>query len=229
MARGEDLSQAWNDQKLYGGKNMTALLGPKATREAIIDALDGLAKNAKPDDQCIICLSGHGDFRVEPPERPGGQPRSVFLFCAPDYDPAKYRETGISNELLCDKLAAIPCRKLLILDACHSGAAADNPARGFAPGGQGPIILAGCDLNQASLEHEKFHHGLFTFAILEALGDPAAYHDHDGQKMLYVDELYRYTRKKMPKLLGLIGRKETAQAPILFAPEDVNFPVARGE
>ena len=224
-----DLTQAWDEQKLYGGKDMTALLDRKATRQAILDALDDLAKNAKPDDQCIIFLSGHGDFRVEPPERPGGQPQSVFVFCAPDYDPSKPYTTGIANDKLFEKLAAIPCRKLLILDACRSGAAADNPARGFAPGGQGPIILAACDLNQASLEHEKFHHGLFTFAILEALGDPTAYHDHDGRKLLYVDELYRYTRKKMPKLLGLIGRKETAQAPILFAPEDVNFPVALGD
>ena len=223
------LSQAWKDQKFFGSKDMPALLDRKATRQAILDALDGLAKTAKPDDECIIFLSGHGDFHVEPPEHPGGQPQNIFLFCAPDYDPAQYKKTGITNQLLFEKLAAIPCRKLLIIDACRSGAAADNPARGFAPGGQGPIILAGCDLNQASLEHEKFGHGLFTFAILEALGDPAAYHDHDGQKLLYVDELYRYTRKKMPKLLGLIGRKETAQVPILFAPEDVNFPVARRE
>ena len=226
------LTTAWNEQKLYGDKDMVSLVGPAATRQAILDALDALARKAErePDDRCVIFLSGHGDFRVEPADHPGEAPKTVFIFCPPDYNPSK-PETGITDETLFKKLAAIPCRKLLILDACRSGAAkkaVENPARGFAPDGQGPVVLAGCDLNQASLEDGTvFHHGLFTFAILEALGSHFGDAAHGG-RLLDVNELFQYTRRRLPQLLKQIDQPETAQTPILFAPENENYPVAEG-
>ena len=224
------LSGALEEQKRYGAADLTLLLNDKeATRQAILDALDALARQARPDDLCVLFLSGHGDYHEE--KRPNGAPKSVFVFCPPDYDPTRPRDTGITNEALFEKLAAVPCQKLLILDACRSGGAVagDSPARGFAPDGQGPIILAGCDVYQSSLEHPLFSHGLFTRAILDALDDPAHYPDHKGVQELFVSDLYRDTRKEMPKLLAQIHEKGGAQVPILFAPGDEDFVVARND
>ena len=224
------LSSALQGQKLYGAADLTVLLNDKeATHRAILDALDALAKKAKPDDLCILFLSGHGDYREK--KTADGAPKSVFVFCPPDYDPTKPYDSGITNEELFDKMAAIPCQKLLILDACRSGGAVagDSPARGFAPDGQGPIVMAGCDVNQSSLEHPLFGHGLFTKAILDALQDVKQYPDHKGVRELFVTDLFRDTRKEMPKLLGEIDEKGGAQVPILFAPGDEDFIVARDE
>ena len=195
-------------RKLYGATDLTLLLNDKeATRQAVLDALDDLAKKANPDDLCILFLSGHGDYREE--KHANGPPKSVFVFCPPDYDPTKPYDTGITNEVLFEKMAAIPCQKLLILDACHSGGAVagDSPAHGFAPDGQGPIIMAGCDVDQSSLEHPLFGHGLFTKAILDALQDVKQYPDHKGVRELFVTDLFRDTRNEMPKLLRLIDER----------------------
>ena len=131
------------------------------------------------------------------------------MFCPPDYDPTKPYDSGITNEELFDKMAAIPCQKLLILDACRSGGAVagDSPWRGFAPDGQGPIVMAGCDLNQSSLEHPLFGHGLFTKAILDALQDVEQYPDHKGVRDCSSPTCSATRRKEMPKLLGEIDRE----------------------
>ena len=68
-------------------------------------------------------------------------------------------------------LAAIAGNKFVIVDACQSGEAAASPVRVLVPGGQGPIVMAACDRNQKSYEDPKLKHGLFTYAILEALGE----------------------------------------------------------
>ncbi len=224
------MASALKEQKRYGATDLTLLLNDQeATRQAILDALDALAKKAGPDDLCVLFLSGHGDYREE--KLPNGAPKSVFVFCPPDYDPTRPHGTGITNEELFEKIAAIPCQKLLILDACRAGAtvAGDSPARGFAPDGQGPIILAGCGASQSSLEHPLFSHGLFTRAILDALDDPSQYPDHKGVKELFVSDLFRDTRKEMPKLLVEIHETPGAQVPLLFAPNGEDFVVARDD
>src|SRR5262249_27531935 len=117
----------------------------------------------------------------------------------------------------------------VVLDACHSGqAATENPVRWLVPSGQGPIIIAACDRNQEALENDK--HGLFTAALLEALGEKFAEADTDGNKTLDAAELFHYTRRRMPGLLKDIKAPQFAQVPIWFAPEDVKlYPLAKGK
>ena len=227
----QTLADALKAQKLYSRADVTTLLDRQVTRQAVLDALDDLAKKASADDTCVVFLSGHGDYREEKSAISGGAPRSELVFCLPGYNLNKPDVAGISDEVLFRKLSAIPCRKLLLLDACHAGAALgalDSPARGFAPGGQGPIILAACDRKQSSLEHPVFGHGLFTQAILDALDDPTHYPDHHGVKELFATELFRDVTDDMPKLLGQIKERTGEQVPVLFAPNGEDVLVARG-
>src|SRR5438477_7025550 len=104
--------------------------------------------------------------------------------------------SSITSDILYEKLAAIQGRKVVILDACHSGEAAANPVRSLVPGGQGPIIIASCDRNQSSFEDPKDKkHGLFTYALIEALGDKFGDADTDNKGELDPRKLYLYTRK----------------------------------
>ncbi len=72
-----------------------------------------------------------------------------------------------------------------------------------------------------------FKHGLFTYAVLEALGDKFAAAAHDGN-VVYVNELYQYTHDRLPKLLvaGPAGGRGE-QVPKLWSPQGENFPVAK--
>jgi uncharacterized caspase-like protein len=210
------MSKAWAAQEYYEGVDTLLHLDEKATRKELLAALDELARRAGPDDRCVVFLAGHGAFWDR-----GGQ--NTFLFCCPHYDPATPAETGLTSEVLCEKLAAIPCRKLVLLDACHSGEAA-NPVRQLTPGGQGPTVMAACDRNQSSYENKEFGHGLFTYAILEALGPrfKAAASDPRRPGQLHAADLYCYTRTRLPQLLRQIPLPENQQVPILYSPPDAD-------
>jgi WD40 repeat protein len=198
----------------------------RATRANILKALDQLAQVVGPDDRCVIFLAGHGLF-VEHGAAKGRSP-TTWMFCCPDFDPKRIKETSISSEELYRKLAAINGRKLVILDACHSGEAVANPARMLAPSGQGPIIIASCDRNQSAYEDPlKRKHGLFTYALLQAM-DGKYRGDADKSKFkteLNARDLYLLTRRQMPELLSDIQQPEFSQVPILFAPEKEQLPL----
>ena len=68
------------------------------------------------------------------------------------------------------QLAAIAGRQLVIADASHAGELAVNPAWPLVSREQGPIIMAGCDRNQQCHDGANKKHGVFTEALLEALG-----------------------------------------------------------
>jgi WD40 repeat protein len=220
------LQKAWEGQKYFASTNVTLLTDAQAGRADILRALDVARLNAKADDLFVLSLSGHGLFREEDRE---DARRSAFIFCTPTFDANNPEESGISSEELYKRLAAIKCRKLVLLDACHSGEAASNPVRGLTPNGQGPIILAACDRNQQSFENKKLHHGLFTYALLEALGPKMAAADRNNDGVLDATELFAYVRARLPELLKEIDQPEFLQVPILFAPRSDAFPVARRE
>jgi hypothetical protein len=112
------------------------------------------------------------------------------------------------------------------VDACQSGEAAASPVRVLVPGGQGPIVMAACDRNQKSYEDPKLKHGLFTYAILEALGEHFKQADINGDKQLDAAEIYNYTRSRMPALLKQIGLKEHEQVPVMSEGQS-KIPLAR--
>jgi WD40 repeat protein/uncharacterized caspase-like protein len=233
----KEFAQALRQQcQVYGAQPvLLEHLGDQAKRAEVLRALDELAQKVGPDDTCVVLFAGHGLFI---PEKVGKDdpPRTTFVFCGPDFDLSRPTETGISSEVLYKKLAAIAGRKVVILDACHSGEAAVNPVRGLVPSSQGPVILAACDRHQVSFEFppsdtgndkDNPRHGLFTYAILEALGDrfKDADTNHDGE--LDAAEIYWYTRKRLPALLKQIKQSEDKQVPIMFAPSDTRVPLAR--
>src|SRR5262249_8897824 len=143
----------------------------------------------------------------------------TFLFCCPDYTPAKPGVTAISMDELFAALAKINCRKLVLIDACHSGrATAPNLLRRCVPNGQGPIIIAACDQNEQSYEDPRFGHGLFTYAMLSALDKNKDFRkaDYNSDGALSPQELYEYVAAKVPALMKQIGKKDETQTPICF-------------
>jgi hypothetical protein len=162
---------AWLEHKddLYSEARIDLLPGKDGAidKKAILASLDRIAAQARPDDQVVVFLAGHG-FLIPQKNGPGH-----FVFCCPDFDPGKLAETSVSSREIAEKLAAIRCRKLVLLDACHSGDVA-MPIRDLTPGGCGPIIFAACGRGEQSWEDPRLGVGFSTtVADLLLAGVPA--------------------------------------------------------
>lgn len=217
-----EMQKGWLAQKdkLYRDARIDVLLDDTATPADVLRQLRALKGVAGPEDRLVLFLSGHGHL----PSEDGGP----FVFCGPRYDPKRFDQTGLSSLELYEALADLPCRKLVLVDACHSGGVGTfDPIRSLTPGGRGPTILASCDPAQESYEDPAYQNGLFAYAVLEALGRGFAQADQNGDGVLDSVELYEYTRKRLPELLKKTGRPEDAQRPVCFPRQPDPYPLAR--
>jgi WD40 repeat protein len=218
-----EIRAAWIRQsgKRYQNAEVTLLYDTKATKQAVLDDLKSLQKRVRPDDLLVLYLGGHGyDYSAK--GRRGGADQ--FVFCCPNFDVARPEETGITSQTLYEQLADLRCRKLVLLDVCHAGLAA-NPVRGLTPGGKGPTILASCDKTEAAVEDDSLKHGLFTYALVEALGRSFDTADRDKDQKLDANELFTYSEERLPQLLKDLKREES-QNPTRFPKEPDRFPLA---
>lgn len=220
----EWLKQA-GEGKLFAKGRQKLLLDAEVTPDAIIKDLKAFAREARTDDLLVVFFSGHGDL-VDANKKSGRG--GTFVFCCPDYNQEMHSTTGVPTQVLANVLADIPCRKLILLDACRSGQAANvNLARELVPGRIGMTILTACDQGELAYESNELKNGLFTSAVLEAIGPRLKVADEKGDKnqMLDPNELYWYIRNRMESL-----RKETnkpAQSPLCFPFDPERFPIAR--
>ena len=222
------LSGALQEQKLYGATDLTLLLNDKeATRQAVLDALDALAKKGP---------AGRPVRRVPVGARrlPGGEAgergaQSVFVFCPPDYDPTKPYTSGITNALLFEKMAAVPCRKLLLLDACRSGGA----VAGDSPRAGSPRTARGrSSWRAATFTSRRWNIRCSATACSRGRSwTPSTIRGNSP-----ITEASRScssatcsaTRAGRCRSSWRRSTKKAAQVPILFAPGDEDFVVARG-
>ena len=216
--------------RLYAEDRLIRRYDPVPYRKDILATLDELSAKAEPDDLVVVFLAGHGDF-VDNPDTPKGSEEKEFVFCCPNYDRSRIKETGIRAKTILDKLAACKGRKLILVDACHSGqGTTESVIRHLVPEGQGPIVIAACDQKEVSFEDPKLGHGLFTKAVLDALGDKfdAADGAHDKKKdgVLDPQELFDYVRRQLPELLKQAGKKEWMQNPQAYPVDLARFPIA---
>jgi WD40 repeat protein len=207
-----------------------------ARRDDLTASLGEIAKRAKPDDLLVVFFAGHGDLLspIAKEGKPGNGSRGgaagggLFVFCGPNYSPSKVKETALSADELFEALAKVNCRKVVLLDACHSGRAAEaSVLRRFIPDGQGPFVIAACDQGEESYEDPKLGHGLFTYAVLEALGPGYRRADLNADGILAADELYDYVSARVPMLMKEIGKPPTAQHPICFPRQPPQFGVVQ--
>ena len=142
-----------------------------------------------PEDDVLIAFSGHGLAE-------DGQ---CYLLPG-DAKRGALRLTSVSVPQVREWLEGCRAdRKVLILDACHSGA-------GKAPGqmseelrreletGHGFLRLASCDTRQKSSEDPKLGHGVFSYHLVAALRGKG---DLDGDGRVGADEAYRYVSRKV--------------------------------
>jgi hypothetical protein len=168
-----ELAEVFQDQNntpLYKSVEVKKLLGEevKVTRTLILDNLRQLARTAGPDDWLVVFLAGHGNVKYNDKDNPVPE---TFYFVPADAN-RKNDQSLLYGSELARELAKINCKKLLILDACHSGSLACSTLRSLMPDNIPILILVACQDSEESNEPLAGFgdHGLFTDALLDVLG-----------------------------------------------------------
>lgn len=158
----------------FAPDHIKILTDEDATRENILDALGDkfLPRVAGKDDMVVIYLSTHGS----PSALDIGK---VNYIVAHDTDKDRLYSTGVAMQDLCriikDRIQSN--RALLILDACHSGAAVPKEAKGMARSGNidvdeivqgtGHMVLSSSAPSQVAWESLTKPNSVFTRRLME--------------------------------------------------------------
>lgn len=157
---------------------------------------DAAAAGIQPDDVVVVFLAGHG--LVDARDGRG------YSYLCHDADlvesgAACVPRGGVVTWKDFEPLANLPCRKIAIVDTCHSGA--------LGPAARGTalrefqenmiLVLAAAADDEQSFESETWGHGAFTRALLDVLaaGSPAA---ADG--VVSLDEVIDHVVAAVPRM-----------------------------
>ncbi len=183
---------------------------PESWHETMAQLKAKLKDAAKPDDLVVFFLAGHGIVDEE---------TQRYYFVGHDFKLADLQEKVYSACLGWEdfrSLADIPCRKLVLLDTCHSGAIQPPRSRDLKTAVrqfQEDVIftVTASTGEQRSAEKAAWQHGAFTKCLLEALGGSAAEPRADT---VMLDDVIDYVKRAVPTLT------EGAQTPTA-APDDL--------
>lgn len=227
----KDFAEAFRDQggvdKLYPNVHVQEITSPETTnltgiRQAMFDLSymwkDGLIT---ANDVVIVFISSHGKIF-----------ENQFRILQTGYNP-KYEDLSIDykKEVL-DVLNRLSCKKLIFLDACHSGGAKEGfgglskAVIDLAKTQPGVSTLSSCKADEKSYEAQSWENGAFTEAMLEAFADKTLsdargnYNaDVNRDRIINLGELYDFLQRRVPQLVkSVIPNAPTSQAP--FMPED---------
>ena len=191
-------------EKPFERAEVTLLTNAEATPKAILAGLDA-ASAASPDDWFVLFLAGHGFA-----EKAGAEVVPGSWYFA-GYGAGKGDAYQIQADNIFARLKRMPCRKLILLDSCHSGAAVGaDGGRDLRQADKGPIVLTAAAPNEQAGEDVtvlrlagkavRARHGFFTAAVFSALGPKSTATDRNGDGLLTVDELFEFTRAEVNRL-----------------------------
>ena len=186
------------------------LIDESAIAENIYKGLDDITSMAGPDDMVLVYLAGHGLQGYYVPTNSDGYHNRV------GYDDIKERLSFCQAR-----------QKLVIADACYSGSllAAKTPFmesvdlfyKKLSASGGGTAFLLSSKSEEYSLESQGLRQGIFSHYLIQGLKGKA---DTDGDKLVNLDELYKYVYANVREYSGNL------QSPILAGDIDRGMPLA---
>jgi WD40 repeat protein len=189
---------------LYADVRPQYLSDEKADRAGIFAALDALKTNMASgagQDFAVVMFSGHGVTLED---------RFYLLpFGVDARTSAGIRASAISANEFHDEIEQVAKhgRVLVLLDACHSGAAAGDGSKLASNAdllrslmsASNVTVLTSSTAGEVSREDQDWGNGAFTKVLMDAFG-PDADENHDG--VISMSELTRYVARQVPLLTG---------------------------
>jgi WD40 repeat protein len=212
---------------LFGDSKVELIRDDEATTSAILSRLRKLAAKAGPDDLFVLFLSGHGDAK----NTGGVYVPGSFYYVSADADVQSGK--GLQADLIHNELRALRCRKLILLDACHSGAIVSDPVTSINRDGAKFLIFSACKPHQESAEPDqeaikkvkdidpevkKLRHGLFTEGVLTALGRPESIGKGGRRTPVRANEMATTIEQVVGRLLRKLRADPNGQTPVFEPP-----------
>ncbi len=174
------------------------------------------ARQIAPNDVLVVFISSHGLLVGN-----GGLRR--FKIMASDYNPEFPEVTTVDYEdIILKTLQQIDCKKLIFIDACHSGAGLKNEV-GLSnvllelnQSQPGLLTFSSSGKDESSYENKRWENGAFTRAIEEAFSGegyrdergmniPVRVTEINGYRLLSMADLYEYLSLRVPYLVNELG------------------------
>ncbi len=214
-------------KSIYKSVNRVEIYDEDATKENIQKGFRSIIARAKPEDVFLFYYAGHGTLDEEHDNEYYLVPTDITKLYG---DPAQLTAKGISATDLRGFLTQVKSQKQIILmDACHSGgalkslnvraAATDEKAIIQLARSSGVVMIAASGTKQFATEFEDLKHGVFTYALLEALDGKA----DNGDKKITVNELKFFMEERVPELTRQHGGQ--AQYPTGYITGN-DFPIS---
>lgn len=182
VADARAFAAAFAEPGRYGGVEVEVLADDPDLANSLSARLEAIAARMRPEDTLFLHVAGHG--LTDDKGRLHLAHRNTRL--------ADLAATAISFDTLADRLAALPGRVMVFLDACHSGAAGtpsnDDAVDALLRQDRPIAVLAASKGRQFSYESAILRGGAFTGAVVAALTRPDT--DLDGNGTVELDELY---------------------------------------
>jgi uncharacterized caspase-like protein len=184
---------------LYAAVDITTVLDKDVTIANLDKVFAELGKKAQPRDVFVFFLAGHGKTR-----------NGRYYFLPRDFryeDEDSIEKAGMDQDKFQAWFAKIPARKsILLYDTCESGSLTGNAARGSdiderlgalnrMTRATGRTFLTATTDDAPALEGYRGH-GVFTYAILDALD----HGDVNNNGLIEVSELADYIDRKVPDI-----------------------------
>lgn len=183
--------------------NVYEVRNDQAVRDNIIAKFTEIASTANPQDIFIFYYAGHGVVSQDANKEFYLVPHDVTQLYGDD---GALKQKGVSARELKQISSGIPAQKqLFILDACQSAGALNSVAlRGAAEEkaiaqlarSTGTHWLTASGSEQYATEFDELGHGVFTYALLEALSGKA----DSGDKRITVNEIKAYIESRVPEI-----------------------------
>ncbi len=214
-------------KSIFKSVNRLEIYDEEATKENITSAFKAMISRAKPEDVFMFYYAGHGTLDEENNEEYYLVPTDITKLYG---DPEQLHARGISATDIKGFLTQIKSQKQIVLmDACHSGGALKSlSTRGVATDekamvqlarSSGVVMIASSGTKQLATEFEALKHGVFTYALLEALDGKA----DNGDRKITVNELKFYMEDRVPELTKQYGGQ--AQYPTGYITGN-DFPIS---
>lgn len=200
---------SFKESVMQGVKNITSkvniyeIKNDEAVRENIISKLTEVTSRANPQDIFVFYYAGHGVVAQQGDKDFYLVPHDVTQLYGND---GALKQKGISAKELKQIASSIPAQKqLYILDACQSAGALNTiAARGAIEEkaiaqlarSTGTHWLTASGSEQFATEFDELGHGVFTYALLEALSGKA----DSGDKRITVNEIKAYIESRVPEI-----------------------------
>jgi len=215
----EDFSKIYQNQNedlgIFRNINIDLLNGIDATTSEIKGRIEELKIKRqegiiKDKDLIILFMSSHGFIH-----------NGKLRIQGDDYDSSRKRTTSIEFKRdLMDILDEINCKKLVFIDACHSGAGEkfnvadlNYEIEKLNQIASGTTTFVSSQGDELSYEDSSWKNGAFTEAILQGLKEGKA--DADSNFIVTVNELSDFLKMQVPRMV--MDKKGKPQNPKMLS------------